>query len=227
MQPYFFPYIGYFQLIAATDQFVIYDNVKYTKKGWINRNRFILNGKDSIFTIPLTKDSDFLDVRDRRISPEYQREKLIRQLEAAYRRAPQFDKIFPEIVEIINHDSDNLFEYIHHSAERLCRLLGIEAKFIISSHVPIDHSLIGQDKVLAICRRLGADQYINTIGGVELYSRQQFHAFGIDLKFIKTKPIVYAQFNNDFIPNLSIIDVLMFNPLDKVKQWVRLDYDLI
>lgn len=227
MQPYFLPYIGYFQLIATTDKFVIYDNIKYTKKGWINRNRFLLNGKDVTFSIPLSKNSDSLDVRDRHISPEYQRVKLTRQLQAAYRRAPQFDNVFPELTTIINYDSNNLFEYIRHSVERLCRLFCIETQFIISSHVPIDHSLKKQDKVLALCAWLGASQYINTIGGAELYSRERFQTAGVDLKFIKTKPIIYPQFSNIFIENLSVIDVLMFNPLDQVKQWVRFNYDLI
>lgn len=227
MQPYFLPYIGYFQLIATTDKFVIYDNIKYTKKGWINRNRFLLNGKDVTFSIPLSKNSDSLDVRDRHISSEYQRDKLIRQLQAAYRRAPQFDSVFPELAIIINYGSNNLFEYIRHSVERLCRLLCIETKFIISSDVPIDHNLKKQAKVLALCTWLGASQYINTISGAELYSREQFQAAGIDLRFIKTRPIIYPQFGNIFIENLSVIDVLMFNPLDQVKQWARFNYDLI
>jgi hypothetical protein len=227
MQPYFFPYIGYFQLIAATDSFVIYDNIKYTKKGWINRNRFLVNGKDATFSIPLVKDSDSLDVRDRQISPYYQREKLTRKIHAAYRGAPQFDKVFPKIAAIINHNSDNLFEYIHHSVDQLCRFLAIDTQLVISSHVPIDHGLRNQEKVIALCAKLGASEYINTIGGVELYTRDQFHSAGIDLKFIKKKSIEYPQFDNSFIPNLSIIDVLMFNPLDQVKQWVRLNYHLI
>lgn len=227
MQPYFFPYIGYFQLIAASDKFVIYDNIKYTKKGWINRNRFLLNGKDVVFSIPLVKDSDFLDVRDRSISIEYQRDKLIRQIQAAYRRAPHFEKIFPDIASIVNYGSNNLFEYICHSVEYVCRLLGIETKLIISSHVPVSRNLKGEDKVLAICKELGAKQYINTSGGIGLYSRERFQAEGVDLVFIKTRGIEYQQFEKPFIENLSIIDALMFNSLDQIKHWIQFDYDLI
>jgi len=227
MQPYFFPYIGYFQLIAASDQLVVYDNIKYTKKGWINRNRFLLNGKDTIFTIPLKKDSDILDVRDRRISPEFQRGKLVEQLKAAYLRAPQFDNVFPQIAKIIGYGSDNLFEYVSHSIQCLCNLLEIETQFIVSSQVPIDHNLRNQDKLLALCSELAASHYLNPIGGAELYSREQFNVAGIKLNFIKTKPIKYTQFGNVFIPNLSIIDVLMFNTLDQVKHMIRLDYELM
>ncbi len=227
MQPYFFPYIGYFQLIAATQRFVIYDNIKYTKKGWINRNRFLLDGRDFVFSIPLIKDSDFLDIRERRISPEYQRDKLARQIQAAYRRAPQFETIYPAIDEIINYPSNNLFDYIRYSIKRLCELLEINTELFISSNVSIDHNLKSQEKVLALCLQLGADKYINSIGGLGLYSREEFQRAGVILKFIKTRPIEYNQFGSSFIPYLSIIDVLMFNPLPQVKVWVKYEYDLI
>lgn len=227
MQPYFFPYVGYFQLIAASDKFVIYDNIKFTKKGWINRNRFLLNGVAATFSIPLVRNSDYLDVAVRKISPEYQRGKLIRQFRSAYQRAPCFEGVFPLIEKIINFESDNLFEYIHHSVEQLCRHLEIETEIIISSDIPIDHNLKGQRKVLALCRQLDADEYINPIGGLELYSREEFQVAGVNLKFINTKPTAYPQNGAPFVPNLSIIDMLMFNSLDQVKQWVRRDYDLI
>jgi hypothetical protein len=227
MQPYFFPYIGYFQLISATNQFVIYDNIKYTKKGWINRNRFLLNSRSATFSIPLAHGSDFLDIRDRRISPEYRREKLTRQLESAYQYAPQFESTFPLILEIINNSSDNLFEYVKNSVQRLCHHLEIDTKIVISSRVIIDHKLKSKEKILALCQKLGADEYVNSIGGLELYSYEAFKASGVTLKFVKSKPIQYPQFKNDFIPSLSIIDVLMFNPLSQVKQWVQVDYDLI
>jgi hypothetical protein len=227
MQPYFFPYIGYFQLIAASDQFIIYDNIKYTKKGWINRNRFLLNGTESKFCINLTKDSDFCDVRDRQISQEYQRLKLLRQLHSAYRDAPQFFHIFPIIEKIVNFDSNNLFEYILNSVRCICHLLGITTEILISSEILIDHSLKSEDKLLAFCQKLGATKYINSYGGVDLYSKEIFFGAGVHLAFIKPRPIIYHQFENAFIPNLSIIDVLMFNPISEIAHWINNDYELI
>src|ERR1700680_880113 len=94
MQPYFFPYIGYFQLIDSVDLFIVYDNIKYTKKGWINRNRILLNGKDVTLSLPLKSDSDFLDIRDRELAADFNREKLVNQLSGAYRRAPYFRQVF-------------------------------------------------------------------------------------------------------------------------------------
>ncbi len=211
MQPYFFPYIGYFQLMASVDMFIVYDNIKYTKKGWINRNRMLQNGKDVMFSLPLRNDSDYLDVRDRELAADFGREKFLNQISGAYRRAPYFEQTFPLIEQIVRHEERNLFKFIHHSIVKTCEHLGIATEIQVSSDIDIDHDLKNQDKVLALCEAVGAGIYINAIGGMELYSRDEFCARGIELKFIRSKPIEYAQFSNDFVPWLSIIDVMMFN----------------
>lgn len=226
MQPYFLPYVGYYQLIAAADVFVVYDNIKYTKKGWINRNRMLLNGKDAIFSLPLKKDSDSLDVVERELAADFDREKLLNQFRGAYTRAPQFEQTFPLLERIVRCEERNLFCYIRHSIGEMCAYLGIATDICISSEIAIDHELKAQDKVIALCRELGADTYINPIGGIELYSREDFAAQGIELKFIKAKPFEYAQFGNEFVPWLSIVDVLMFNPLDAVRACVASNYEL-
>ncbi|MDA8106807.1 MAG: WbqC family protein [Nitrospiraceae bacterium] len=227
MQPYFFPYIGYFQLIHAVDQFIIYDNIQYTKKGWINRNRFLQNGTDVTFSIPLKNDSDFLDIKDREISTEFKRDRLLNQIREAYRRAPYFVQTFSLVEQIVQYEESNLFRFIYNSLVRTCKYLKIETRVVVSSNVPIDHSLKSQDKVLALCESVGATTYMNAIGGMELYSRETFRAKGIDLKFIKSKPFVYEQFGNEFIPWLSIVDVMMFNPLDAIRTCISTNYELI
>lgn len=227
MQPYFFPYIGYFQLIAAVDQFVVYDNIKYTKKGWINRNRFLQNGKDVMFSLPLKKDSDSLDVRERELAADFNRAHLLDQLKNAYRRAPYFEQTFPLIEKIVCHEDGNLFGYLHHSIVQVCQHLGITTDIKISSEVDIDHGLHAQDKVLALCGALGATMYVNAIGGMELYSKDVFSSKGVELKFIQSLPFEYAQYGEPFVPWLSIIDVLMFNHLDIVRANVTTNYELI
>ena len=226
MQPYFLPYIGYFQLIAAVDRFIVYDNIKYTKKGWINRNRMLINGMDSMFSLPLKKDSDFLDVVERELARDFDRTKLLNQFKGAYGRAPQFELTYPLLERIVRHDDGNLFRYNYHSIKRICEHLGIETEFEISSEVAIDHELKGKDKVLALCKAAGADTYINTIGGVELYSNDDFLSQGINLQFIRSQPFHYVQFDAPFVPWLSIIDVLMFNPLDAVCECIETNYEL-
>lgn len=227
MQPYFFPYIGYFQLIAAVDMLVVYDNIKYTKKGWINRNRMLQNGRDVMFSLPLKSDSDYLDVCERELAADFNRDKLLSQFMGAYRRAPYLAQTFPLIEEILNCEDTNLFTFLHHSIVKSCDHLGISTKIRISSSIAIDHKLKNQDKVLALCEAGGASTYINTSGGVELYSNERFRAKGIDLKFLRSKPFEYAQFGDAFVPWLSIIDVLMFNPINTIQACISNNYELI
>jgi len=227
MQPYFLPYVGYFQLIAAVDEWIIYDNIKYTKKGWINRNRLLQNGKDVKFGLPLKSASDFITIGQRELAAEFDKRKFLNLFAEAYRRAPQFEPTFGLLEQIIHFKDRNLFGFLHHSIASLCNFLSIPTRITVSSTVPINHDLAGQDKVLAFCRHKQATQYINAIGGVELYSREDFRAQQVDLRFLKTRAIAYQQFDNEFVPWLSIIDVLMFNPASVVKGFVLNDFELI
>ncbi len=227
MQPYFFPYIGYFQLIAAVDTFIVYDNIKYTKKGWINRNRMLQNGKDVMFSLPLKSDSDYLDVCERELSTDFNRDKLLNQFKGAYQRAPYFAQTFPLIEQIVQYEDMNLFRYIHHSITRVCEYLGITTEIKVSSEIAIDHNLKNQDKVLALCDAVGANVYVNAIGGMELYSKEVFLNKGIVLKFIQSKQFKYPQFDAEFVPWLSIVDVIMFNSLDTIKSNILTNYELI
>lgn len=227
MQPYFMPYIGYFQLIAAVDLFVVYDNIKYTKKGWINRNRFLQNGRDVTFSLPLKSGSDFLNVDERLLADNFDAAALLNQFKGAYARAPYFTETCKLLQQIMQCENKNLFEFLHHSIVKLCSHLEIKTKIQISSDIAIDHSLKSQDKVIAFCEKLGAASYINTIGGMELYSKETFRQKNIDLQFIKSKPFEYKQFNNVFVPWLSIIDVLMFNPIDVIQKLIHTNYELV
>ena len=227
MQPYFLPYIGYFQLISAVDQFVVYDNIKYTKKGWINRNRMLLNDKDVMFSLPLKKDSDFLNIVDRELSVEFDRGKLLNQFKGAYCRAPYFSECLALLERVLGFEENNLFRFIFHSLSEICAHLNVSTELVISSTVEIGNDLRGQDKVIALCTSLQARTYVNSIGGIDLYSPDDFNESGVDLKFIKTKSFEYKQFGKPFVPLLSIIDLLMFNPVEKVMGIVRNDYELV
>lgn len=229
MQPYFFPYIGYFQLMSSVDTFVVYDNIQFVKKGWIHRNRILVNGDDSFFTLPLKKDSDFLNINDRFLAESFEVEKLklIRKIEGAYKKAPFFNDVYPIIIDILNYENTNLFSFIFNSIEKLISYLSIEVKLIKSTNLNFDiQGFKGQDKVIEICKVLGTNVYINAIGGVELYNKQLFANEGIELKFIKSGNINYKQFKNDFIPGLSIIDVMMFNSKEEILRMIA-SYEFI
>jgi hypothetical protein len=222
MQPYFLPYLGYWQLIGAVDQFVVYDNIKYTKKGWINRNRFLLNGKEALFSLPLRKDSDFLDVNQRYLAESFNREDLINRFRESYRKAQEYSAFMPVLEEIIRCPSDNLFDYIRYSIEKICSYLELKTPVIVSSSIDCDHSLKAAERVQAICKALGADTYVNPAGGTELYSREQFEKKGIALRFLRSALVAYPQVTVNFVPWLSIIDVLLCNSVERAR-WLVTD----
>lgn len=220
MQPYFFPYIGYWQLINAVDVFVVYDNIQFTKKGWIKRNRIMMNGKEMIISLPIKNDSDYLNINERFLPETFSKDrtKILNQIKAAYNKAPEFDSVFPILERSMNCGKDNLFDFIYVTIDEIVNYLGINTKIVISSSINMDHSLKNKERVISTCKTLGGDQYLNPIGGMELYDKAYFSSHGIDLKFIKTDDIEYNQFEYSFISNLSIIDVLMFNSQDKIKE---------
>ena len=226
MQPYFLPYIGYWQLMNAVDKYVVYDDIEYTKKGWINRNRILQNGNDTYITIPLKKDSDFLNINERFISKAFDKRKLLNKIKENYKKAVYFDDVFPRIESIIYFESNNLFDYLYHSLTSIKNILGIETNLIVSSAIPISHKLKGKDKVLELCKTLEADEYYNAIGGRGLYDKAEFAENGIKLLFLQPTLLPYVQFNNEFVPGLSILDILMFNSITKIKRMLS-EFSLI
>lgn len=227
MQPYFFPYIGYFQLIAAVDLFVLYDNIEYTKKGWINRNRILLNGRDAMFSLPLKNDSDTLNIRERQLASEFKPNKLLAQLGGTYRKAPYFTQTMALIESVMLHDTKNLFDFLHNSLLQTSRHLGLSTSIQISSRIPINHALKNHDKIVAICHAVGADTYVNATGGQSLYSKPAFLEEGLILRFIQSHLFTYDQFDLPFVPWLSIIDILMFNSITNTRLAIDSTYELL
>lgn len=229
MQPYFLPYIGYFQLINLADEFVIYDNIEYSKDGWINRNRILVNGKDVFITLPLKKDSDYKDIKDRFIADNWHKErgKMLNKIKEAYRKSSCFDSVYPVIEKCILSEEKNLFGFIFKSLQVVCEYLEITTPFVISSAVPINHGLKSEKKVLALCKNRNADTYINPIGGLKLYSKSNFENEKINLQFLKTSGITYKQFENSFVPSLSILDVMMFNKKEIIKSFLNNSFTLL
>jgi len=229
MQPYFFPYIGYFQLINAVDEFVIYDNIQFTKKGWINRNRILVNGQDTYITLPLKRDSDYLDVCERFLADSWFQEKkaMLNRIAGAYRKAPHFEQVYPLIEKCIAFDENNLFRFILNSLNLVNEYLQISTPLVVSSTILINHELKAEEKVIALCRARNATEYLNPIGGVSLYQKEYFRRENMDLYFIKSNDMIYKQLDHDFVPWLSIIDVMMFNSRDEIKKYLSASYTLI
>lgn len=227
MQPYFFPYLGYWQIMNAADRYVVYDDVNFIKGGRINRNAILMNGQAHNINVPLIGASPNKKINEITVNPDsILREKLVRSIEQSYTRAPYYDSVMPLLREAIRNEEETLGNYLFRTFLFVGSYLGIETEWILSSQMEKDCSLKGKDKVLQICKILGADTYYNSISGVPLYEpyRPLFEEAGIELKFPKMRAVHYPQFHNDFVPNLSIIDVMMFNSQEVCRRLLH-EYD--
>lgn len=222
MQPYFFPYIGYFYLINSVDLFVSFDDVNFIKKGWINRNRILLNNSDHKICLSIQKMSQNKKINESFISePQEEKKILLRLIIEAYKKAPYFDENIEKIKALILLKEDNIAVYNTQNLQSLSEYLDIKTKFIYSSQVPQDINAIREYKILNILQNFGATTYINASGGVDLYDRSFFSKYNIDLKFVSTCPAIYKQGKNKFIENLSIIDVLMYAGKSKLIEFLN------
>ena len=224
MQPYFMPYIGYWQLMAAVDTYVVYDDVNYIKGGWVSRNNILLNGQKHMFTITLNGASPNKLFKEITIKDDFK--KFSRLIESAYRKAPYYAEVSTLLEKIYSYKDKSLGAFMLNSFQVVLDYLDIDTKLVLSSTIEKDNTLRGKEKVKHICQLLGADTYYNAIGGQELYDKNDFRADGIDLYFVQTNLTPYVQLGNDFVPGLSMIDVLMFNNPIKVKQLLT-NYKLI
>ena len=224
MQPYFMPYIGYWQLMAAVDTYVVYDDVNYIKGGWVARNNILLNGQKHMFTITLNGASPNKLFNEITIKDDFK--KFSRLIESAYCKAPYYSEVSALLDKIYNYEDKSLGAFMMNSFQVVLDYLEIDTKLILSSTIEKDNSLRGKDKVKHICHLLGADTYYNAIGGQELYDKNDFKADGIDLYFVQTNLTPYVQLGNEFVPGLSIIDVLMYNSRFDAKKMID-NYTLI
>lgn len=227
MQPYFIPYIGYFQLINAVDTFILLDDVNFIKKGWINRNNILLGGSQHLITLPLKEASQNKKINeiewtgDKKVS-----EKLCRTIEQAYKKAPQFEVVYDLFRGIMMSEVLNIAHLNELLLQRICAYLDITTQFSHSSLLQDMPSSKGQQRILDICLKHNASTYINAIGGMELYAPDVFINEGIKLQFMKTKPVTYLQFGDSFVSSLSMLDVLMFNEVADIKEMLK-EFELI
>lgn len=226
MQPYFFPYLGYWQLINAVDTYVVYDDVAYIKGGWINRNNILVNGSAHLITLPLENSSSFKNINEIEITKNQKNiEKLLKTIQMSYSKAPYFQVVYTMIEKLLKENT-NIAMLNYNSICEINKYIGVKTKVLLSSEIEKDNSLKAQDKVIHINKLLGADTYVNAIGGMELYNKEDFNKEGIELKFLKMNDVKYQQLKNEFVPNLSIIDVLMFNSHKQIKEMLD-DYTLL
>tara|TARA_Y100000389_G_C17265882_1_gene415420 strand:- start:12 stop:719 length:708 start_codon:yes stop_codon:yes gene_type:complete len=209
-QPYFFPYIGYFQLINVSETHIIYDIVNFKKKGWISRNRILINSKIHYVNILIKSISQNKKISDIEIVNDQQwRYKLVKKIKYSYKKAKYFDEIFPLLEEIILYENNSLNDYLFNNISRLCKFLDIKTKIIKCSNLDINKKLRNKDLIIEIIKNQKFKNYINLTTGKKLYDKKFFEKQNIELKFINYKDSSYEHIDkNKYIENLSIIDML-------------------
>lgn len=218
MQPYLFPYLGYFQLMAAADKFIAYDDVAFINRGWVNRNRILVNGEAFMFTLPLKQASQNKLINQIEVDNlAGWREKFLKTLQQNYRKAPHAAQIIELTSVILNPNQTMLSQVLMRGLEEIRNYLGLSAILESSTQRYHNHELKAQERIVDICKQEQAQVYINAIGGIELYEKQRFEKEGITLKFQKSNLPVYPQGGAEFVPALSILDVLMYNSLEEVQ----------
>lgn len=223
MQPYFFPYIGYYQLINAVDKYIILDDVNFIKGGWINRNRILIHKEPKYINLPLKGGSKNRHINELEVSSDMSLyKKNLKDLFINYRKAPYYEEVYPLLEEIMLYEESNLAKWLENSIRKVCDYLEINTPILVSSDINKNCELKCQDKVIDMCKIMKADEYINAIGGQKLYSKEDFMSEGIKLNFLHTNEIVYNQFSDHMIaPNLSMIDVMMFNSKEDIKKMLE------
>ena len=227
MQPYLFPYLGYFQLINAADKFAIYSHVQYIKKGWINRNKILVNNHEKLFSFSIRKASYTDTIKEKYFDANIKTEfsKFLIMLHFSYKKALFFYETYNLIEEILNYDDFNVSNFILNSLHKICGYLNIQTPILDLASIE-NNSINRSERVIILCNLMESNHYINSIGGVELYDKTFFEDNGISLNFLKTRSIEYHQFGNIFVPNLSIIDIMMFNSIDRIHEMLN-NFELI
>lgn len=222
MQPYIFPYIGYFQLINEVDKFVFYDDVNFIKRGWINRNKVLINNKAKYFTIPCINASQNRLINDVKHGlNDKTKGKLLNKIKFSYNKAPQFDEVYPIIERVLNNDSSYISDIAIASIKECSNYLEINCEFGKSSQIHHKPNLSAADRLIDITKGESFSNYVNPIGGKDLYTKDYFRTQGVDLFFLKTQSIQYEQYEGEFVPWLSIIDIMMFNTIEEVKRMLE------
>lgn len=223
MQPYFYPYLGYWQLMDMADEYIIYDDVNFIKKGWIHRNRIKIQGEPAYFGLKIKKVSQNKRINELELNmDDLDREKLVTKIRSNYGKAPYFKEVLELFKDTIYCDKTNLAEYLAYCNRAVAAYMGITTPIYTCTELGLEHELTRENRIYDICHQRGCDHYINAIGGTALYDKDEFHKEGITLGFLNMdSDIVYPQGRGEFIPKLSILDVLMYNSYEEIRDLLK------
>lgn len=224
MQPYLFPYLGYYQLCNAVDKFVFYDDVNYIKQGYINRNNILCKGEALRFTLSVPNASSNKKIKDLQFSTDVR--KILETVKQSYSKAPYFSEVYPFIEEVFFQKDRSISGVCRASIESIFNYLGISKEIYLSSEIEYDREASAADRLVEITTNFGGRIYVNSPGGMALYEKEYFQSKGIELSFIKMRNVSYKQSAHEYVPNLSMIDVVMWNSKPDVIKYLS-QYDFI
>ena len=187
---------------------ILADEYEYSKGGWINRNRLIINKKVEYISIPLVSAPDHLRIYERQISNTFEPRKILDKCANSYVRGSNFERGNELMEKIFLENNRNLFSFLLHSIHEISKYLEIKTEIVSLSEISNDKSLKRQDRVLDICKTLNASNYLNPEGGRELYTAEVFERIGVQLEFLEHIPMPYEQLIPGFIPRLSVVDLI-------------------
>ena len=247
MQPYFFPYLGYFQLINSVDKFILYENLSFRKESWMTRNRILAVKANPLFIhVPIKSKSSYKKISEIKIVDDKKwKETLKKNIYFNYKNSKYYNGIFPSLEKIIDTKTDSLHTFNSTAICNLAKLLGIDTKidFVNSQYLKLENDLKLKfeindldnpfqtlkrktERIILITKQENANVFINPIGGTTLYSKTEFAQCSIDLFFLQTKDYFYRQSSRVFFRDLSIIDVLLNCGIDNTKDLLN-QFDLI
>lgn len=219
MQPYFFPYLGYYQLAESVDHFVFLDDANFIRRGHIHRNRILLDGQPFRFVLPVCGASQSSRINQLWFSGDHRR--FLQQLRHAYHSAPFFEGIYSLIESICQQSQQNVAQVCADSITRVFDYLGKPLQ--VSRASSVNSQKRGQERILELCRYWHAEVYHNASGGRHLYDQATFNDQGIELRFVRGFFPDYCQVGRQqFVSELSMIDVLMNNSIESVNQMLAL-----
>lgn len=224
MQPYLFPYLGYYQLCNSVDKFVFYDDVNYIKQGYINRNNILSKGGALRFTLSVPNASSNKKIKDLQFSADVR--KILETIKQSYCKAPYFSDVYPFIEEVLSQKDRSISSVCRASIESIFNYLGISKQMYLASELEYDREASAADRLVEITTNFGGKTYVNSPGGMALYEKEYFHSKGIELSFIKMRNVIYKQNSQEYVPNLSMIDVVMWNSKIEVIEYLS-KYDFI
>jgi len=221
MQPYFLPYIGYISLVKHTDRFVLFDTVQFIRHGWIERNRVLKDSGWQYIKVPLQKHSLNTKIQEIKINNvENWRDKIFAQLQYYKRIAPYYAETIEVIKKGMAEKTDSITKLNYCMLQSVCKYLHISFNCSIFSEMDINIEAANEpdEWALNICKAMGYDEYWNPPNGKSFFDPAKYVKAGIKLVFLEQVLSVYPQGKGraNFEPGLSIVDVMMFNPVEAV-----------